>query len=240
MPFELHVTIGKKEHKIFLQDGFFDHKVPASCIHKHNYAEVHLMTGGKGVFRIGEQLQPVPDGGMLVIPGNIMHCCHSMEKKARHTAFQLDFDFAEAACYTLHAGLAAAFFEEIDRCLASGDYTGVAGYITLFCRYFSSGTQLHVQPVTDYGFLIHEFFANHYSEELQLRDLAEELHLSQRQAERLVIECCGRTFRDELAHTRVEMARFMLQSTPLSRTEAALYVGYRSYAGFWKALKKFT
>jgi len=239
MPYELHVSMGNRQHKTFLQDGFFEHTFLTPHIHKHNYAEVHLLNGGEGVFRVEDRLWTLADGGMLVIPGNTFHCCQHKEKAALHAAFQLDYDILHAAHYALPAGLAASFFEEIQNCTVSGDYTGIAGYISLFCRRFSTSKPLHVQPVEDYGFLIHEFFANHYSDDVQLNDLADELHLSQRQTERLVIEHTGRTFREELAYTRVEMARFLLQSTSLSRTETAQYVGYRSYAGFWKAMKKF-
>lgn len=239
MPYELHISAGNLQYKVFLQSGFFEHTFLTPFIHKHNYAEIHLFSGGSGIFRVEDQLLTLSDGDMLVIPGNSFHCCQHKEKAAMHAAFQLDCKISEAVQYTLPAGLCASFLAEIKSCLISTDYTGVAGYISLLCRYLSGDMRLGVQPVTDYGFLIHEFFANHYSADVQLKDLAAELHLSQRQAERLVIEHTGRTFREELAHTRVEMACFLLRSSTISRTEAAQYVGYHSYAGFWKAMKKF-
>lgn len=112
-------------------------------------------------------------------------------------------------------------------------------YIGLFCSYFQNEEILKAQPITDYGFLIHEFFTNNYSFDIHLSDLADELHLSQRQAERLVIEYTGNSFREELCQTRVTMAKELLKNTGMSLGEVSRYVGYRSYAGFWKAMKKY-
>ena len=93
--------------------------------------------------------------------------------------------------------------------------------------------------MTDYGFLIHEFFSLHYSEDLHLCDLAQFLHLSERQTERLVIEHTGNTFRNELTAIRMTIAKKLLTSSQMSLTEISQYVGYKSYAGFWKALNKY-
>ena len=82
------------------------------------------------------------------------------------------------------------------------------------------------------------FFSNRYSEDVRLSDLAEAIHLSERQTERLVIEHTGRGFRDELTETRVKIARQRLADKNMTLGEIAGYVGYRSYAGFWKAMKK--
>ena len=56
--------------------------------------------------------------------------------------------------------------------------------------------------------------------------------------ERLVIKHTGHTFREELTAHRTEMGRYLLDNSEMSPGEIARYVGYRSYAGFRKAMKK--
>ena len=41
-----------------------------------------------------------------------------------------------------------------------------------------------------------------------------------------------------ISSTRVMIAKQLLRSSDMSLSEIAEYVGYRSYAGFWKAMKK--
>ena len=109
----------------------------------------------------------------------------------------------------------------------------------MFLSYFSANERLEAKEVTDYGFLIHEFFSIHYNEDIHLRDIANYLHLAERQSERLIIDYTGHSFRDELVATRMNMAKILFSTTDMSLSEISQYVGYKSYNGFWKAAKKF-
>ena len=48
----------------------------------------------------------------------------------------------------------------------------------------------------------------------------------------------GRSFRDELTATRMAVADQLIAEGELSLSEIAAYVGYHSYAGFYKAIKR--
>jgi len=175
----------------------------------------------------------------LIIPWNIFHCCTDKEENTIHTAFQVDYDIKKFMSYTVSPNTILDFFREIEQCGISNDYTKVSAYITLFCSYFCSDKENSVQPVTDYGFLIHEFFSTHYNENLHICDLANALHLSERQTERLVIKNTGKTFREELITIRMNIAKKLLNSSDMSLKEISEYCGYNSYTGFWKAMKKY-
>ena len=69
-------------------------------------------------------------------------------------------------------------------------------------------------------------------------DLAKILSLSDRQTERLVIKYMGKPFRGVLSDIRTEMAKRLMETTVMSMSEISRMVGYKSYAGFWKAMKK--
>ena len=239
MIFELEIPIGAVKAKAFLQRGFFLSSVSAKHFHSHNYTEIHLVSGGVAHFQVEDRTYEVSDGAMLVIPREIFHRCLSQDESARHTAFQLDREVEAISVHALPQGIATDFLDEIPIAQERNHHAKIAAYIALFCSFFDSTPRLSIQSVSDYGFLIHEFFSLHYKENLHLCDLARELHLSERQAERLVLIHTGRTFREELIRTRLAIAHRLMQSSSLSKNEIAEYVGYKSYAGFWKAIKKY-
>lgn len=230
--------IGTQAHRVFLQNGFYKTSPPSS-IHKHNYTEIHVISGGNSIFTAGDNEYSVGDGSILVIPPRTYHCRQGEETECRHSAFQIDLEMGSTKIYSLSPEIVSAFFKEIEKADKSGDHTVISAYISLICSYFESVHKEISKPSTDYGFSIHEFFTQNYNKNIRLCDLAEALHLSERQAERLVIEHTGKTFRDELSSIRIDMAKRLLATTDMSLGDVSDYVGYRSYAGFWKAMKKY-
>ena len=114
----------------------------------------------------------------------------------------------------------------------------IANYLTFIFRdVFKSQTELRL--VTNREFLITEFFANHYHEDISLNDIASALNVSEKQAGRLVEKYMGESFSRVLSKCRVRAAKnFLAVDAKLSLSEVAELVGYRSYSGFWKAFKK--
>ena len=235
---ELTVRVGDEVHKVFLQDGFYDRKRLSGKIHKHNYSEVHIVLSGNITYRIGDRLISATGCDLICIPEGELHAGVSMSEGAEEIAFQIDAGVSELVRTVVSAALIPEFLLEIDRATYTGDYTSLLAYITIMIRPILGGAGAQAGNITDYGFIIREFFSNRYSEDVRLSDLAEAIHLSERQTERLVIEHTGRGFRDALTETRVKIARQLLADKNMTLGEIAGYVGYRSYAGFWKAMKK--
>ena len=235
---ELAVRIGDEPHKLFLQDGFYNTSEISDILHYHKYAEVHLTLGGDIRYTLGDTSFVATSGTMLVIPPGVFHAGVKLSEEALCTAFQTDAAVSEIASFSVGDALLGEMFREIGRAGESGDYSGIAAYASLLCRRFIPGEGTKAEPITDYGFLIHEFFSHRYAEDLTLADLAEALHLSERQTERLVYKHTGSSFRDELAKSRGVVAARLLFEGNMSLGEISAYVGYRSYAGFWKAMKK--
>ena len=236
---ELDIIICSKKHTAFLQNGFYALSKQSPTFHNHNYTELHIVFGANVDFTIGKMQYRAGSGSLVVIPRGAYHSFTVNDCDPLHTAFQIDLDVSAFSACSIPPATVLDFFNEIELCRTTRDYTKVAAYIALFCSYFSSGDPLCVRSITDYGFLIHEFFSDHYREDLHLCDLADSLHLSQRQTERLVIAHTGNTFQQELTSVRINSARQLLDTTNMSLSEVARYVGYRSYSGFWKALQKF-
>lgn len=234
---ELSVTVGSQSRKVFLQNGFYGSEMPTRHMHRHNYSEIHLVSGGTVIFSVDDKECTVSDGVILVIPKSVFHGCVFMDEEARHCAFQIDCDFDGIEDYSVNSSVVSAFIDEIEKCGKNGDHGSISAYITLICSYFSP--RLEARRVTDVGFLISEFFLNRYGSDVRLEELAEILHLSPRQAERVVESYTGRTFREELTATRMSVADRLISLSDKSLCEVAQYVGYRSYAGFWKAYQRY-
>ena len=235
---EITIRTAKNDYKVFLQNGFFAVNSPKPRIHKHNYAELHLILGGEAEFNIAGKKIFVKSGDIIMIPRRTLHCIVECSPDVRHSAFQIACDNASIATHTVSTALLAEFFHEIELFKKSEDYSRISAYIILFISCFSIEEPCLPSEIEDPGFLIHEFFSQSYGDDVRLSDLASILHLSVRQTERLVLEYTGHTFGDELAVTRTDAAVYLIENTELSLTEIAEYVGYRSYAGFWKAMKK--
>ncbi len=236
---ELTVKIGSKGRKVLLQNGFYSHTVQSTRLHSHNYAEIHVVAKAESPIILNGQSYVLEDGAVFVIPRENSHCFKSINTAHKSAGFQVDFPFESFSKRVVPRELANEFLNEIDRAKETDDYTRVAAFISLFCSYFFEDKALSATPITDYGFLIEEFFSNRYSENVHLTDLAETLHLSPRQAERLVIKHTGKTFRAQLMNVRIRTAKYLLSSTSMTPTAVCDYVGYQSYAGFFKAMKKF-
>ena len=238
MHYELSFKMIEKDYKAFLQDGFYVSPKTDTSLHKHNYAEVHVLGEGRAEFLIDNHPITVEGPAILTIPAPMMHCCTYQDESLLHTAFQTDCHAEELRTYPIENGIVKTFFDEIQQCRLTGNYSTVAFYIPLFCNFYHKEHHT-VTEIKDYNFLISEFFILNYDKDVYLADLAEQLHISERHAERLVLQYTGRSFREELVAVRMRIANQLMQAENVSLEQIAKYVGYRSYSGFWKAMKRF-
>ena len=236
---ELSITIGKQNFTTFFQGGFYNPFVYSPYLHKHNYAEIHLVAGGSAEYVAGDKSLFVNDGQMIVIPRNILHCCVKKDESTKINSFQINYNAKAICIFEIGGDLIADFIEEIGKSAKSEDYTKVSFYIALFCSDFIETEKLSGRKTRDDAFLIYEFMWSNYAMDVHLCDLAKVLSLSDRQTERLVIKHMGKPFRGAISNIRMEMAKKLMETTDMPMSEIAKSVGYKSYAGFWKAMKKF-
>ena len=238
MHYELSFRMIEKEYRAFLQDGFYVSPKTDTALHKHNYAEVHVLGEGKAQFLIDNQTLTVNGPAVLTIPAPRMHCCIYQDENLLHTAFQTDCRADAVRIYPIENGMVKAFFHEIEKCRLTGNYSAIALYIPVFCNRYHQEKHA-VTEIKDYNFLISEFFILNYDKDVYLSNLAEQLHISERHAERLVLQYTGHSFREELVAVRMRIANQLMQAENASLEQIAKYVGYRSYSGFWKAMKRY-
>lgn len=217
--------------RLYLQDGFFNTAPPSAAPHRHRYGELHFADGAVH-YEIDGIPHTLSGSEALFIPAGKLHRCVLTAPELRHTAFQLPLSLP----LTIKK-LPTGFTKELFSCLRSGrDSVRLRGLLTFLISYFTN-TELPPTPTDDRGFVIYEFFANRYHENLTLGDLADLLGLSIKQTAREVKKQMGRSFREEITARRLEAAGVLL-ALGVSAPEAAEAVGYRSYSGFWKAYHK--
>ena len=233
---ELRVHVGNETKKAFLQHGFYKN-AGRQVLHMHSYAEVHVFLGRTRVL-IDSEEHSVSGATLLVVPRATYHNFH-LSSGARHSAFQIDLE-AQTMIKSISEDLAKEFFAEIQRCKETENYSKISTFISFLCSYFYEAESSVVpRKITDYSFLINDFFSLRYTDDVKLSDLSEELCVSEKQAHRLVQRHMGRTFGQELTRRRMKAAEHLMKDEKSSLTSIAESVGYQTYSGFWKAYKRY-
>jgi AraC-like DNA-binding protein len=239
MNVEITARIGDSVCAVYIQNGFYLSQPPTGHLHKHSYTEFHFITGGSARFSVDGTIHEIPKNTVFAVPSDALHSCISCEEHTLHTAFQIN---APLPCFSAHNAepeLLASFFREVESCRPDSSFAKLSAYITLLCSDFYPDRQICGRKIENYAFILYEFFSNHYSRDVRLLDLAKELHLSEKQAERIVQKYTGHTFGEELLTHRMFTANYLMERGEMPLTEIARYVGYQSYSGFWKAYRKY-
>ena len=234
---EITFPVGNTMQSAFMQYGFYNQSVNRQVVHTHSYTEIHAFIG-KVTFYIDDVANTLDGANILLIPKQTYHT-YVQDESAVHAAFQVQFN-SEFKVKEVPESILREFFKGIAESRDTGDYAKVIPYMSFFCSYFfKSDEPIIARNVTDYAFLINEFFSLKCIYDVKLSDLAGDLCVSEKQAHRLVIKHTGKNFSEELTSRRMIAADHLIKGGRLSLTEVAETVGYQTYSGFWKAYKKF-
>ncbi len=102
----------------------------------------------------------------------------------------------------------------------------------------SEDTQDVISPDQRLG-AIDNFFIEHSEKYGTEHLLAEQLHISRRQLNRILMTHYGMNFREKLLHSRMDKAAWLLRTTNLPVSEISEAVGYVSETSFYKAFKAY-
>ncbi len=84
---------------------------------------------------------------------------------------------------------------------------------------------------------IESYINKNYSKDITLRDMADCLHLSEKQTDRTLRKLTNLGFRELLLKRRMERARELIIHSSIPINEIAAQIGYNSYNGFYIAFK---
>ncbi len=234
---EIRFPVGNTMQSAFMQYGFYNQAVSRQVVHAHSYTEIHTFIGDAD-FYINDVEHKIKGSNIVLVPKQTYHT-FKLHDGARHAAFQVKFD-GDFSVREIGETILKEYFESISESQTSGDYSSVVPYMSFICSYFFKGDEpITASKVTDYAFLINEFFSLKCIYDVKLSNLAEELCVSEKQAHRLVIKHTGHNFSEELTTRRMLAADHLIKDGRLSLAEVAETVGYQTYSGFWKAYKKF-
>lgn len=236
---EILIRVGNTEKKCILGNGFYSSALPTRNLHKHNYAEIHVIARGNMGLKYENESLSLSAGDVFIIPENTLHAFEGYDGDVLHTAFLIESRCEKMLLHKQPIQLLNQFFREIEDCEKSGNYAKIAAYISLLCCDFFPESVVLPQKVSDHAFLINNFFSMNYTRDAGLSDLAAELHFSEKQTERLVLSHTGTTFKKALIAYRMSVAKHLADTTDLSFAEIAEKVGYSSYNGFRKAYAKY-
>ncbi len=236
---ELNIKIASMDTTIFLQDGFFVPRYRTVHFHKHYYTEIHVIAGGNATFRIGKELHTFNAGDVFAIPPGVYHYCVSANENIYRTAFQIKENVENFAVIHFGERILKDFVENISIQDPDGDYCALVPYFSFICTPLFKLPSVKCSTNTDYSFILYEFFSTCYPNNVKLCDLADILHLSEKQTQRVVQKYTGNTFKEELVKRRMEMACHLMEATSMPKERIAVTVGYNSYSGFWKAVQKY-
>lgn len=235
MTYEFSITIGNDRIKVFIPSDYKYFRQACTRLHSNKYTEFHIVSTsvnfccGKEIFNIDEQ-------SVFAVPANIPHH-YVTEEEINYFSFQVDIPCDTFVCKKIDSNLLSLFLRELSQSEVSyPKITSLISYIVYALLGEDKWTNIEN---TDYKLLISEFFAMRYAENVNIHDLAEILCLSEKQTQRLVIKHTGNTFKKELISTRMAVAKHLTDVKGKSLKDAAYYVGYQSYSGFWKAYVDF-
>lgn len=235
---EITFYVGLQQITAFVMEGFWNFSPISSPLHKHHYAEIHLLLRGRMRYLIAGQYFDLEAGSMMLIPAGLFHEIIDYEPDTLNTAFQLTVHAEQVKKAVLRPEQMQIIFHEIEQYMLKKNDLKLTACLARICAEVVDADAL-VKPIQDPAFLIDVFFNFNYHLNVGLKDVARVLGRSEKQTARLIQRYTGHTFRQELTQRRMEAARHLMAANTMTLAEIAEKVGYQSYSGFWKAFSSF-
>lgn len=87
-------------------------------------------------------------------------------------------------------------------------------------------------------YVIEQHINKYYNKKISAEEMAEVLHMSRRQVDRIVDQIWGKTYATLIVERRMLIAQKLLQKTDMPCAKIAEQVGYTSYPGFYLAFRR--
>ena len=237
------IKIGNKDFSVFVNNQPSFQQNYMSPYHDHSLAEIHIFFDGQTVFSVDNVKYSFSKGNVCIIPSGMFHSTLTIDENAYFFSLQTNLKTDKFVLSSVDDDVLEIFRKYLVKMINS-DMMYINSFETVSCfLQIISSVYEDIQPsftfVSDYSVLIHDFVSLHYCEDIKLSDLASELHLSEKQAGRLVKKYTNRSFSQELLARRMRIADYLRKNTDMTSAKIAEYVGYQSYSGYKRARQKF-
>lgn len=229
------------------------HSVP----HTHSHTELFYIVGGRGQFRIQDQLYPVNPNNLVIINPNVTHTEVSLNAQPLEYIV-LGIDGVELATGEYFNGSFCILdhFEsvEISGCLRnilremeqkSPGYEDVCqAYMEILIIRLMRTTALAVpaEPQTVTGnrqcAAVRRYIDLHFKESLTLEQLAEEAHMNKFYLSHTFKREYGISPISYMTHKRIKESKYLLAETDLSMSQIAQLLGFSSLSYFSQVFRR--
>lgn len=214
-------------------------KLGITTPHCHRLGEVHILLSGEANYTIGEETFVFQPGDSVYIPAKLFHSARCREENTAFITFCMRSTSKHLSFCRLPPPLLLGLHQASLDSANAGNLDPLMPYFYILMEQLLHLNGPAVRVSLDYEGMIQRYLDANYAKDLTLASLAQEVGLSPRQVQRIIQKETGNTFLEELTSRRMNAARYLEESTDMSATEIAHYVGYNSYSGYWKARKHF-
>lgn len=234
-------------------------------LHFHSYHEIFFVNSGTLTIQFENSSKTFSKNDLVIIAPGVNHCSmintdrsnrynlnFQMEKTALKTGFSLYDAFKTvlmkdcillADCEKLRPtmeNIVLAIIQDNERTLSMHFHQLV---ITLLEKLEQPAQHAPLTPVLSDSNMIRlyklqQLMANSYNQDLSLQQIAETLHLSTRQASRIIRLYYGCTYGELVTRLRMRTAADLLLHSDMTILKIASQVGYNSGKGFYTHFKK--
>ena len=217
--------------------------------HSNGSFELHIVLEGSGRIELDEQTIDLRSGQALIILPNTFHTCRSITSP--FLRLTTSFLLADPTQMTRFAGKGAdhiilnvdpamrricmGIFEKFDREAA---YLGNEMLIRILRAVRHGQEQERGRRQSSTLNIIDRYFSSSNMQGGHTRKgLAQRLHCSERQINRILTELYGMTFLEKRLQARMDYAKYLLRSTDRRIQEISAMVGYANETSFYKVFK---
>lgn len=266
----INLTIGNTDFQIIFSSKDLTRRIDShSPEHYHLFCECHFIKTGEMLLETPTQAFTLRENTFLVIPPNVRHACKAVSDVSERMIFYLVISknnvntedtfstyeplffsnnpyIHENATTMFDSALQYAQFETSSKFLFKLKLKNL--FELLFIRLLEQNIVLtpsekEKEPSGSKEELKHkiaDFVLDNFLLYARLEDLANRLHLSPRQTDRILKQLFNKNFQEIKTSKRVETAKLLMENPANSLKTISEMVGYGSYTGFYETFKNYT
>ncbi len=250
--------------QFIINDNFSGGLVASDHYHFHSAYEVHVAIKGQTHIMIEDADVVLNEGDVCVIPPDTVHYVYKSDDSSK-TGFRFTFSPLSKHSDELYKLFEKSFGSVTDYFIIK-NHNIYQKYLSIACELATNSVQDFI--IAEMLFLslyeiatimgganeindhsenhslinlseqIEEFISSNYQRKLYLEELADYLHLSKRQTERIIKKVFNTSFNELLNKKRLTIAKFMLKNTLLTVDEISEQLGFADKSYFYRKFKE--
>ncbi|MBQ4516691.1 MAG: helix-turn-helix domain-containing protein [Clostridia bacterium] len=242
-----------------------DPKRALEPMHFHSSYEVFYVTSGNFKVTAQETTFEYKKDSLIIVPPRLMH--NTVLENNGTARFCINFFFeknnvksdsrlydtlvkllGETIISSSNAFSVYDSFKKLNDCAFSGNHLRLSLYfhefiVNLIELLGQEPLKLSFEALSDDKISrthkLHNLISACYTQNISLDELANQLHLSTRQLNRIIKANYGCTYKEIITQKRIKAATNLLKASNMPISEIAEKVGYNTLKGFYKAFDKF-